>query len=98
MNQRSDDVDDIELLLWRWALYRPEESRAHLKAQIREEVINLRSLEREAVLRHFWGNQTTAEIAVLMDLGERSIKKLIEMGLLTIKRRLIETMGDSITA
>jgi len=78
----------VEFILWQWAKYRPEEERAGLKAKVRAEVVSLRALEREVVLRHFWEELTIEEIALRMGLSEMSVFKLLEMGLSTIKRRL----------
>lgn len=79
----------MDFLLWRWAKYRPQEERAALKAEVRAEIVSLSMLEREVILWRFWEELTISEIALRMNLGERSVEKLLEMGLSTLKRRLV---------
>lgn len=99
MNLTNEEADDMEFRLWRWAKYRPEENMAALKAIVRAEVVNLRALEREVIYSHFWEDLTISEIALCMGLSEKSVGKLLEMALSTLKRRLVTANfgKDSIT-
>jgi DNA-directed RNA polymerase specialized sigma24 family protein len=94
----SSGIDEGEIVsarnkedvLLEWAQVKNGEPQAELRAMIRAEVVSLKSLEREAVLRCFWQELEPHEIARRMKLSERAVRKLLEMGLRTLKRRLNE--------
>ena len=58
------------------------------KSVIQREVIRLRDRQREAIIKLFWGNLDIPEIAYRMKLSRKSVKKLIETALVTIRQRL----------
>ena len=58
------------------------------KSIIQREVIRLCDLQREAIIKLFWENLDVHEIAYQMKLSRKSVQKLIETALLTIRRRL----------
>lgn len=59
------------------------------KGRILGEVIRLTDLQREAVIKYFWGNEPIEDIACRMHLSRKSVLKLIETALATIKQRLV---------
>ena len=60
------------------------------KGRVCAEVIKLRDLEREAVIQFFWENLPVEEIAKRMNLTKKSVQKLLELALNTIKARLTQ--------
>lgn len=67
------------------------------KSVIQREVIRLCDLQREAIIKLFWENLDIPEIAYRMKLRPKSVQKLIETALMTIRRRLVG-MEDTSTA
>lgn len=65
-----------------------------LKQQLHSEVLRLENLQREAVIKLFWENLDISEIAYQMKLRPKSVQKLIECALMTIRRRLV-SMEDT---
>ena len=64
------------------------------KSVIQREVIRLCDLQREAIIKLFWENLDIPEIAYRMKLRPKSVQKLIETALMTIRRRLV-SMEDT---
>ncbi len=58
------------------------------KRKIQTEVICLRTLEQEAIIDFFWMGLSIKDIASKMKLSPKSVRKLLEIGILTIRRRL----------
>ncbi len=58
------------------------------KGIIQREVIRLDDLHREAVIKFFWENLDIPEIAYRMKLRPKSVQKLIESAISTIRQRL----------
>lgn len=65
------------------------------KSVIQREVIRLDDLQREAIIKLFWENLDIPEIAYRMKLRPKSVQKLIETALATIRRRLTSEEGNS---
>lgn len=64
------------------------------KSVIQREVIRLCDLQREAIFKLFWENLDIPEIAHRMKLRPKSVQKLIETALMTMRRRLV-SMEDT---
>lgn len=65
------------------------------KSVIQREVIRLGNLQREAIIKFFWENLDIPKIAYRMKLRPKSVQKLIETALATIRRRLTSEEGNS---
>ena len=59
------------------------------KSVIQREVIRLADLQREAIIKLFWENLDVQEIAYRMKLSRKSVQKLIETALTTIRQKLV---------
>lgn len=108
MNSSNDEktivfVRDIETLAQKESLKRHQEKKNACevlalsipKSVIQREVIRLGDLQREAIIKLFWENLDVPEIAYRMKLRPKSVQKLIETALATIRRRLTSEEGDS---
>lgn len=61
------------------------------KGLVQREVIRLRNLQREVIIKLFWENLDIPEISYRMKLSQKSVRKLVETALITIRRRLLGT-------
>lgn len=83
-------LGDMEPLLQKEA-YRLFLEESHINMEVQSEVIELRSMEREVVTKFFWENLSVEEIAKNMKLSKKSIEKLLELALKTIRTGLVES-------
>lgn len=85
-------MNNLEPLLQKESFRRFEDN-ASLKGRVYAEVIQLASLQREAVIQFFWEDLSLDEISKNMGLSRKSVEKILGLALTNLKAQLTNAKG-----